>query len=350
MLFLSLACASSLSAAEQSIRDTRGEQTNTAAAPSQSVAAEANAKPKLSIDGEIEASASYTNLENSRSSSELNAKANIGFNVSYLSWINLRAALEVETTINYTNAADILDEAYIKLGKDSFPLFVKAGKFGVAFWGTIESAMFSDSMTKEFGEIKLAAVEAGVKFSFITIGAGVFKSSKELNKKYGSNHINEGYVYLKIAPPVLKDFVITFSAITNMVDGGFLAGSYDEYTAASNPSLTHRIPGLSAGFTFGFWKLKVNAEIVAALKGVEWLSNKKPYAAYAEIVFDATDLIEAVARFEKGYKLEYKTKAGLAIRFKFSDFKLTFEYLFMKKDDANGSVGSKISSAVSLTF
>ena len=323
------------------------------AQPSAPAAAAQSAEPevKVKIGGNIELSASYENYRNSNSTSKFNALANFGLDLKFTDWISGKIAIEIETAENYSNAADILDEAYLKIGNtDKFPLFLMMGKIKLPFQGEIESIMFTDSMTLELGKVKVPALQLAAKISFIEFGVGVFKAIKKVNRKYAANHIHDGYLYLKIEPAAIEGMAFNFSLLSNVLDGKFLSGGYEEFINGGSPELTHRIPGFSAAFNIPIWKIKITAEMIAALRKVDWRGFKKPYSWFFEVSIKPLNWFEAGLRYENAYAMEIRNKMGAIVRFIWGSFSTAIEFMYLQKDNADKTKGFSLASVTKLEF
>lgn len=132
----------------------------------------------LTLGGKMEALVSESDAFSGANTSDITLKKVEAFiDAQPSEWVMGHVQFLYEDTGSETIS---LDEAYARLGNTGkFPLYVQAGKWAMPF-GSFDTAMSTDPLTKLMGEAKEKAVLAGVEWKGVTVEGYVYNGDTQV--------------------------------------------------------------------------------------------------------------------------------------------------------------------------
>lgn len=282
------------------------------------------------------------------------ATVEIGLNAQISEWSMAHVLLLYEEGEEDNHL--IIDEGTITLGNtEKFPVYFTAGRMYLPF-GFYESAMISDPLTLELGEINDSAVQIG--FNSSGFYGSVYGFNGDINEtgkddEVDSWGVNAGYVYEAegFALDVGMDW------LNNLGD----ADSVGDYLEESNiTAIRDYVNGYAVHAVFDISPLRLIGEYVAALDEFEQTEidfdnqGAKPEAMSFEVNY-TTELFSRETVFALGYQnTEESLQLGLpeerylgAVRIGLFDrTTLALEYLIDEDyDEGEGGTGEDANAA-----
>ena len=141
----------------------------------------------LTVGGLLEVEGSETKAFSGANTSDITlAKVEAYIDAQPSDWVHGHVQFIYEDTGSETIS---LDEAYAKLGNtEKFPLYAQAGKWAVPF-GSFDTAMSTDPLTKLMGETKEKAVLAGVELAGFTAAGYIYNGDTQVSGE--SNRVDQ---------------------------------------------------------------------------------------------------------------------------------------------------------------
>lgn len=241
----------------------------------------------ISIGGKLEAQASETEAFSKANTSDITLnKVEAYIDAQPADWLLGHVQFIYEDTGSETVS---LDEAYAKFGNtEKFPLYLQAGKYAVPF-GSFDTAMATDPITKSMAETKEKALLLGAEFSGFTVEGYVYNGDTQ--KAAESNHIDQFGLGVGYAAEIRgAKLSVGAGYINNLADSDGLTSALG---TTNSRALANYIPGYDvhgalevAGFTVSASYLTAtkkfqSGQLAFAGRGAE------PAAWHTEIAYTA---------------------------------------------------------------
>jgi len=290
-------------------------------------------KKILTVSGELEINAAYTDTSDKPAESNFTVKtAQINFDAAVSDRVKGRLALlheeGEEPVVN-------IDEGYIAYTRPEIlggSLKVTAGRAYLPF-GAFVSAMVSDPLTLELGEIRKTALLTGWENGRIALQLAAFNGDRDTS---GTNVIDNGVVSVTFAPSEQLSFGLSYLCDLAETKGKILG----EATAAYEQNVN----AASANISLKFAPVTVTIEYLGALREfseamladpakAKELTGRKPQAWFAEVGYapskdwavsgryeKAKDYQDDVARYGATVSYGLDTNTTLSLEYLYSDF------------------------------
>jgi hypothetical protein len=271
------------------------------------------AKPKIadyiSIGGKLEALATETENFSKANTSDITLnKVEAYIDVEPADWVMGHVQFVYEDAGSETVS---LDEAYAKIGNtEKFPLFLQTGKWAVPF-GSFETAMVTDPLTKSMAETKEKAVLVGAEVSGFTIEGYVYNGDTQ--KTAESNHIDQYGLSVGYAAEI-KGAKLSVGAgyINNLADSEGLTSALG---TANSRALSSYVPGYDLHAAIEIAGFAVSASYLTASK--EFQTAELAFAGHgAQPAAWATEVAYTASILEKDVTFSVTaqgTKEALAL-------------------------------------
>lgn len=187
-----------------------------------------------------------------------------------------------------------LDEAYARIGDTGkFPLYLQTGKWAVPF-GSFDTAMVTDPITKSMAETKEKALLVGAEVSGFTIEGYVYNGDTQ--KTAESNHIDQFGLSVAYAAEVRgAKLSVGAGYINNLADSEGLTSAVG---TTNSRALANYIPGYDVHAAIEMAGFAVSASYLSASK--EFQSGELAFAGRgAQPAAWATEIAYTTPIFEK---------------------------------------------------
>ncbi len=212
---------------------------------------------RLSISGSVQMQATHTDTYAGVDSSDIAvSEAVLAFDAKLNDWATANVTLKYEDDSTGASTAINVDEARIYIGDtEEFPVYFKTGLYAVNF-GSYETNMISDPITKTLGETNEGTVEVG--FSYRGLSGSMYAFNGDVEKTGTHDTIQQGG--LNIGYEYSNDRMSASAGvgyITSIEDSGGISGIV-------GAAIVDRIGGITANAGISVGPVSLLAEYTAA--------------------------------------------------------------------------------------
>ena len=260
---------------------------------------------ELTIEGLIEVEAGYekNNYDDAEdedeSSSDFSlATIELGLDVRANDYVSGRILFLYEEE---PDAEIEVDEGYIGIGKDGFPLYLTFGRQYIPF-GYFESHFISDPLTLELGETRETSLVAGYENDMINLFIGFFNGDVD-EAGEDDNHIDNYLAGVVVTVPEMPFGHLVFGGtyLSNLAE----SDSLSEEIATEDGAIIEKVPGYSVFASLAVnEKILVEGEILGAVDefvvgelSFDGGESCKPEAWNVELAYLLTDSLQFALRY-----------------------------------------------------